>query len=390
MLFPAFVQSHVLKWIVTVSSFVFVSLLLINPWLYSFTQDDYNVSADFLYNNDETTDDSIIDPSNVAVAASADTDYKKPLFSYVLKAGDTLSTLASSYGVSVSQLKTFNNIIDETTLRQGKTIYISQTPGFVYVVDTMPISLMVLANMYNFSDKEREELQRVNGEYDDMRPFQPGEAIIIPNKTLAQGYSMGLIKEPVKPVPPVVKPSATRTAVAKAKTTPPRVGAVVAGWAGSSVLKSRRYSFKENNGMTAGYCTYYAAHKARWLFPQIKGNQYFRWVKGNANKWLASAQANGLKTSKTPSVGAVVVFQYGGSRNPWAGHVAIVIGVDTQNKTITVEEMNYVGFGVVNQRRIAMSDDMTQAYDRQKVMWFIPVQPLSAKLEAEYKKQIGK
>lgn len=387
MLFPAFAQSHVLKWVVTVSSFVFVSLLLINPWLYSFTQDNYNVSADFLYNSDGSiSDENIIDPSNATVALM-DPDYKKPLSSYVLRPGDTLSAIATNYGISVAQLKTLNNIIDETTLRPGKTLYISQTPGFVYVVDTMPVSLMVLANMYNFSDSEKKELQRVNGEYDEMRAFQPGDAILIPNKTLAQGYIMGLIKEPVKVTPPVR--STTTSNTTRARTNSPHIGPVVAGAKNSTILKSRKYSFKENNGMIAGYCTYYAAHEARWLFKQLKGNNYFRWLRGNANAWIASAQANGLKTSKTPSVGAIVVFQRGGVRNPWAWHVAIVIAVDNQNKSITVREMNYVGFGIVNERRIAMSDDMTQAYDKQKVIWYIPVQPLSPKLQAEYEKQLG-
>lgn len=381
MLFPAFVQSHVLKWVATVSSFVFVSLLLVNPSSFV-SQNDVN--ANFVYNDDAMiTEDNIIDPSDVSFSPSDDAGYKKALVSYTLKPWDTLSVLAKKYGVSVDQLKLLNNIVAETTINPGKKIYISQTPWFVYVVDKVPVSLMVFANLYNL---DQDDLMRVNGEYDAMRPIPVGEAIIIPNKTLPQAYAMWLLQEPQKPVKIIA--ANTKTPTRRIASTTPVRGVVTQGAGGSKIIKSRKYSFNENNGMTAWYCTYYAAHKARWLFPQLKGNTYFRWVKGNANKWFASAQANGLKTSKTPSVGAIVVFQFGWSRNYSAWHVAVVIDVDRQNKKIVVEEMNYVGFGVVNQRSISMNDSMTEAYDRQRIMWFIPVQPLSAKLEAQYKEQL--
>ena len=380
MLFPAFVQSHILKWVATVSSFVFVSLLLVNPSL-SFSNGS-DVSADFLYNNDGMIiDDNTIDVTNIALSSQGSND-KKPFLTYILKPGDSLSKVAQDYGVSVSQVKSFNNIVDETSIRPGQTLFISQTPWFAYTVQNTPTSLMVFTNMY---DLDETELMRVNAETNPLKPYKVGDVIIVPNKTLAQAYSMWLLKEPIKPEVKTIKPIIARAIPWRTNTSSPVRGPVRVGSANNKILKSRRYTFNENNGMTPWYCTYYAAHKVRRLFPLVKGKTYFRWVKGNANLWISSAQAGGLKTSKTPSVGAVVVFGRGGMYNPTAWHVAVVIGVDREKKTMTVEEMNYLGRNIVNQRIISMNDSMTESTSSsQGILWFIPVQALSKKLDEQY------
>lgn len=67
---------------------------------------------------------------------------------------------------------------------------------------------------------------------------------------------------------------------------------------------------------------------------------------GNANQWLASAQADGYATGSEPRVGAIGVDFRGAY-----GHVVYVTGVSDGGATISLSEMNYGGgVGVVNYR----------------------------------------
>jgi len=101
--------------------------LLVNP-SFSFSDGRSDVSADFLYNNDGMIiDDNTIDVTSIALSSQESND-KKPFLTYILKPGDSLSKVAQDYGVSVNQLKSFNNIADEASVRPGQTLFISQTP----------------------------------------------------------------------------------------------------------------------------------------------------------------------------------------------------------------------------------------------------------------------
>lgn len=100
-----------------------------------------------------------------------------------------------------------------------------------------------------------------------------------------------------------------------------------------------------------GWCTWWAAynHPVSW------------W--GNAGDWLANASAQGVQTESTPSVGAIAVFRPGHGYSD-LGHVAIVVAVSTG--AYTISEMNWMGFGEVNLRRIGWPDPHLEG--------FIPVQ----------------
>lgn len=91
-----------------------------------------------------------------------------------------------------------------------------------------------------------------------------------------------------------------------------------------------------SNSYNWGNCTWYVASRK-----QIPNT----W--GNANTWLANAQAEGWATGSSPQVGAIAQTTAG-----WAGHVAIVEAVDntgTQSRVL-VSEMNYNGLDVIDQR----------------------------------------
>ena len=93
-----------------------------------------------------------------------------------------------------------------------------------------------------------------------------------------------------------------------------------------------------------GECTYGACELSRWLPERL----------GNASDWLANAQADGLQTTSTPTVGAVVVYAGGTGYSPY-GHCGVVIDAYSDG-TFLVREMNYAQFGAYDDRRSTMSD----------------------------------
>ena len=90
-----------------------------------------------------------------------------------------------------------------------------------------------------------------------------------------------------------------------------------------------------------GQCTWWAAynHRVTW--------------NGNAGDWLANAAAQGVPTSFSPSIGAVVVYRPGPAYSPF-GHVANVIA--TGPGSYTVSEMNYLAWGAVDVRTVSWPD----------------------------------
>ena len=96
-----------------------------------------------------------------------------------------------------------------------------------------------------------------------------------------------------------------------------------------------------------GWCTWWAAY-----------NHPVSWS-GNAGDWLANASAQGIHTQLTPTVGAIAVFRRGHGYSD-LGHVAIVVAVSAG--AYTVSEMNWVGFGEVNIRRIGWPDPHLEGF----------------------------
>lgn len=261
--------------------------------------------------------------------------------------------------------------------------------GFVYEVKEESISLMVFANLYGIDE---EVLLRANGQSNAMIPFERGQAIFVPGLDLNDAYTLSLLVKPEpKPIPEKIVINTSKKSVnTTISSTVPKKPATVntignyIGKSSSSIVSSWKFVFKEANGMAAGQCTYYAAHKAKFAFPETSPGVRFRGFGGNANKWLGNAKAAGFKTSSTPSVGAIAVFQQGGSRYYSYGHVAIVEEVDHANKRMKVSDMNYSGLWVVTVRWIPLNDAMTQTKAGQTLLGFIPSQSLPSAVQARY------
>ncbi len=93
-----------------------------------------------------------------------------------------------------------------------------------------------------------------------------------------------------------------------------------------------------------GQCTWYVAslRNVTW--------------NGNADEWAATARAAGRPESMKPRVGSIVVFGAGNGYSGF-GHVAYVVSVQGSH-SFTVDEGNFLGLGVVDQRHIGSLNDV--------------------------------
>ncbi|WP_270764127.1 CHAP domain-containing protein [Weissella confusa] len=95
------------------------------------------------------------------------------------------------------------------------------------------------------------------------------------------------------------------------------------------------------NSYYAGQCTWYVKNTLSWV-----GNFW-----GNANQWAASAAAAGRLVDSNPTVGSVAVFMPGVAGASSYGHVAVVTGVN--GGMVTISEMNAQGEYVVSSRTVS-------------------------------------
>lgn len=167
-------------------------------------------------------------------------------------------------------------------------------------------------------------LQYVN-DLDTVDLIKPGQQLKIPQS----GYevSASAIAQRQK------EKLAAANKATTSKTTSSSKSITVSGAAGS-----------RNNGYPYGYCTYYVA--TRRAVPSSMGN---------AKNWLGSARANGMATGSTPAAGAIVV-----TSESWWGHIAYV--EDVSDGYITISEMNYNGWGVVNRRTLPANGGVIRGY----------------------------
>jgi surface antigen len=100
----------------------------------------------------------------------------------------------------------------------------------------------------------------------------------------------------------------------------------------------------KSNAYPYGWCTYYVATRR-----YVPGH----W--GNARSWLSSARSSGYPTGSEPAIGAIVV-----TSESWMGHVAYVEAVN--GSAVTIAEMNYRGWGIVDRRVIAAHAGMVMGY----------------------------
>ena len=216
--------------------------------------------------------------------------------------GETLSSIASKYGVSVSEIRWSNsNLYSTDTVATGDQIVIPPVHGVV-VTTKATDTVESLGTKYSVDPQAIVDFNRLRSS-----TLTAGMTLVIP------GGVGGAF-----PPPPAVYQILNSTLRSTYAVT------VLNCCLGPYV----------NNKFPVGWCTYYVA-----TWRNVTWN-------GDAGYWYANASAQGYAVGPTPKVGAIMV-----TWESWAGHVAYVESVNPDGSWV-VTEMNWVAFDVIDQRTI--------------------------------------
>lgn len=207
---------------------------------------------------------------------------RKDIKTYKVVQGDTVSSIATKFGVTSDSVR-WSNAISGETVRVGDVLQVPPVSGIVYTVvngDT-PDSL---ATKFKAS---KEKIIAYNDA--EIAGLKAGEKILIPDGQ--------------QPAPVVVA----------------RVSSYYA--AGFSFGSGAIYGY---NGYDYGYCTWYVANRV-----SVPSN----W--GNANTWDDLAGRSGWVVSTVPRAGAIAQTDRGS-----LGHVAVVDAVSEDGTQIKYSDMN--------------------------------------------------
>jgi len=218
------------------------------------------------------------------------------IISYTTVSGDSVSSLATKFGVTSNSIM-WSNGLNANTLSPGSKLMIPPVNGIIYTVQSGDTPASLASRFKADADK-----------------------IIAYNDAEISGLTVG---------ERIIIPDATETA-------PTTAADVVA----SADVESSTFPWGNGplygvNGYDYGYCTWYVATQIA-----VPGN----W--GNASTWAYYAALSGWNVSKTPSVGAIA--QIGGRVAYGEGHVAIVDAVSPDGTMIEYRDMNgLAGWGRV-------------------------------------------
>lgn len=283
-----------------------------------------NLSVSLAAKNElaQTSDISIVKPAIIQPTIGND-----EITTYVTKQGDTVTTVAGSFGLKPETIRWANNLTGDA-VAVGTKLTIPPTDGVIYTVrggDT----LEKLASTYSTT---LERIVAVNNL--EISGLKTGQKIVIPGGILPTEQRPGY----VAPVQQRATSGYTNTGT---------------GFGGTSWRIKVGTPGLAGNGYAYGNCTRYAYDRRIELGLPV-GNQW-----GNAATWSFYASREGLRVDNTPSAGAII--QNGGGY----GHVGIVERV-LPNGDIEISEMNaYVsggGWNIVNGRVIPASQVRYYAY----------------------------
>lgn len=220
--------------------------------------------------------------------------------SYTTQNGDTLTSLATKFGVTSDSIRWSNSLGSSDMVTVNQKLSIPPVTGIIYTVQAGDTVDALAAKYKSSSDK----ITAFNDA--EITGLKPGEQIIIPDGSITPMV-----------VTPVYKPAAGGSGG----------GGTSFAWGGYNPIYG-------SNGYDYGYCTWYVATRL-----SVPAN----W--GNASTWDNLAPRSGWTVSSTPQVGAV-----GQTDNAAGGlgHVAFVEAVSDDGTMIKFSDMNGIaGFGHV-------------------------------------------
>jgi LysM repeat protein len=244
---------------------------------------------------------TIIKP--VSIPTSAPIDRSPKLYS--VAPGETLTTIAGKYGLTVSQIRWSNtNLMATDTVSTGDQLVIPPVPGIV-VTTKASDTFESLGVKYSVDPQLIIDFNRLRS-----GQLTAGTQIVVP------GGVGGAF-----PPPPTMWQILQRT-----------------GGGGNSAMPTKVLGCclgpYPATGFSQGWCTWYVATKRNVTW------------RGDAGYWYANASAAGYPVGPTPKVGSIMV-----TWESYLGHVAYVESVNTDGSWV-VTEMNYIQFNVINERTI--------------------------------------
>ena len=221
---------------------------------------------------------------------------------YTVTAGETLTTIAAKYHVTVAEIRWSNsNLYSSDTVATGDQIVIPPVHGVVVTT------------------KASDTLETIGVKYS----VDP-QTIIDFNRLTSSDLAAGMT---------LVIPGG----VGGAFPPPPAIYQILhAGGASAYPVQVLNCCLGPyvNNKFPVGWCTYYVATKRNVTW------------NGDAGYWYQNASYQGYAVGPTPKVGSIMV-----TWESWAGHVAYVEAVNPDGSWV-VTEMNWVAFDVIDQRTI--------------------------------------
>jgi N-acetylmuramoyl-L-alanine amidase len=227
------------------------------------------------------------------------TPKKRDIQTYSVQDGDTVSSIADKFGLTVDTIRWANNMSDVDTLALDQKLLVPPVNG-VLLTTQAGDTLTGLAAKYGVAVGTIIDFNLIH----DPNKVAPGTQLMISDGTGA-----------VAPHQATATPAISRSS------------------GGSSLLGVTRFTGGGGGHFPWGWCTWY-----------VSSRRYVPWM-GDAHAWFGNAQAYGYATGRTPRPGAIMV-----TWESWWGHVAYVESVE--GSCWTVSEMNYRGFGIVDNRHI--------------------------------------
>lgn len=236
-------------------------------------------------------DESVVPKPHIV---ASDLKSKQDIQTYIVKEGDTVTSVANAFGVTSDSIRWSNGLTSES-LQAGEELKIPPVNGIVYEVkpgDTID------ALSERFSADKQKLIEMNDAE---LAGLVEGEYIIIPDG-----------------IQPVRRPVYS-----------------------ASYYGFRALSYGPGNGYDYGWCTWHAANRRQQIGKPLPTNL------GNAITWYSLAQRGGLATGTQPQAGAVIWHANMGG----LGHVAFVEKVN-EDGSILVSDMNYPSWGAVTHRTV--------------------------------------
>lgn len=216
----------------------------------------------------------------------------KDIQTYIVVAGDTVTSLAEKFGVSKEAIRWSNGLTGDN-IAVGTELTIPPVDGFVYTVQSGDTATRIAekygsdeAKLIAFNDAE------ISG-------LKEGQKIVIPDGRMPTARS-------------------------------------VPSFSGFRFGGGAIYGY---NGYDYGYCTWYAANRRAETGRPVPANL------GNASTWKVLAQRAGIPVGNTPAAGAVIWTP----PRDYYGHVGYVEEV-FEDGSVRISEMNTRGWGVRSEK----------------------------------------